>query len=554
VQTVLSSLLLLCLSLAAYARPISLDDATLAAQTWLQQEGAHRALSIAESQPLRASQKEINLYLHRFHPTGFLLMSADDALPPVLGYSLESQAPRELSHPAVAAYLQQLHADLMWARSAAYQHPEAAQAWYNLLSGDASFSRDRDLDIEPMIESLWDQGPPWNHYCPPDSYGPGGRVWVGCVAVAMGQIMYYWQDPLRGRSSYDYLHPVYGGLSADFGNTVYDWDAMHPTQGNEAAALLLYHAGIAVHMDYGVDGSGAFVGNGQQSAMHAMRVYFRFPESLHFEEAHAHPGQAWPDLLHSELEAGRPILHRGYGSGGHAFNIDGWHQDDYFHLNWGWSGSMNGWFLLEALSPGGMDFSVQQGAILGMEPNSAPTIALPDLEVAHGQAFPVLDLDLYVDDAQTTDENIIWWSEGGDPIDVTIDYATRQATLEAPAGWVGSALLTFCAIDLDNLSDCDEMLVCVLPPGGDAQPALPISDLQLQYDAQFGARLSWSVPETDTMGYPVQIVSFDVYGAPTPWFTPSPATLLGSTTEPAFMDLSVEWGEPRFYRIISRGP
>ncbi len=56
----------------------------------------------------------------------------------------------------------------------------------------------------------------------------------------------------------------------------------------------------------------------------------------------------------TELEAGRPIVYRGGpddGRSGHAWNIDGY-GDGYFHMNFGWSGSQNGYFTLDLINPG----------------------------------------------------------------------------------------------------------------------------------------------------------------------------------------------------------
>jgi hypothetical protein len=77
---------------------------------------------------------------------------------------------------------------------------------------------------------------------------------------------------------------------------------------------------------------------------------------------------SWRNIMRTEVQAGRPVLLSGFGSGGHAFNLDGWRDDDYFHLNWGWGGSFNGWFLINQLNPGGQDFSQGEGAVVGLVP------------------------------------------------------------------------------------------------------------------------------------------------------------------------------------------
>ncbi len=70
----------------------------------------------------------------------------------------------------------------------------------------------------------------------------------------MSQIMNYHQYPIHGTGSHSYNHTTYGTISADFGNTTYDWSAM-PTYANgynDALALLGFHCGVSIEMQYGV--------------------------------------------------------------------------------------------------------------------------------------------------------------------------------------------------------------------------------------------------------------------------------------------------------------
>jgi hypothetical protein len=76
----------------------------------------------------------------------------------------------------------------------------------------------------------------------------------------MAQIMRYWSFPPVGNGSHSYNCPPYGTLSADFGSTAYNWAAMpdRVTSSNTAVATICYHAGVAVNMQYGPNGSGAY--------------------------------------------------------------------------------------------------------------------------------------------------------------------------------------------------------------------------------------------------------------------------------------------------------
>jgi len=99
----------------------------------------------------------------------------------------------------------------------------------------------------------------YNELCPADPNGPGGHVYAGCVATAMGMVMKYWSHPTTGVGSHSYYCPGYGYQSANFGATTYLWDEMPNSISTSCIpiATLLYHCGVAVNMGYSVDGSGA---------------------------------------------------------------------------------------------------------------------------------------------------------------------------------------------------------------------------------------------------------------------------------------------------------
>ena len=102
--------------------------------------------------------------------------------------------------------------------------------------------------MAPLLTSQWGQGVNYNYYCPKDEDGTNGRCVTGCVATAMAQLIYYFRFPDTGMASYSYTHDTYGTLSANFGQTKYDYDAMtdKPDQINLPMSLLIHHCGVAV--------------------------------------------------------------------------------------------------------------------------------------------------------------------------------------------------------------------------------------------------------------------------------------------------------------------
>ena len=151
-------------------------------------------------------------------------------------------------------------------------------------------------------------------FCPEDEEGPGGHAYVGCVAVAMAQAMSVFEYPVQAQGVKDYVHPDYGSLAVNYDLAApYEWGQMSASSADEYNAILLYHCAVAVEMDFGPDGSGAYV----RDANAAMKRYFGYPQSMSFEDRFA-DSEEWVDALVNELEAGRPIIYRGNPGDGTA--------------------------------------------------------------------------------------------------------------------------------------------------------------------------------------------------------------------------------------------
>jgi len=226
--------------------------------------------------------------------------------------------------------------------------------------------------VSPLLNTAWDQTCYYNDSCPPDPAAPPnlcGRVWVGCVATTMGQVMRYHAWPPQGVGSHSYTSIHYGLQSADFGNTFYDWSQM-PSLLNQASpevARLLYHCGVSVNMNYHLLGSGAMT----STAGNALKTYFDYDSGLALHFAASYSPSAWNALLKSELDSARPVIYRSEQSGGgagHAWVIDGYDAAGLYHSNWGWGGYYNGYYNLSALTPNLNNFNQNQGALIGIKP------------------------------------------------------------------------------------------------------------------------------------------------------------------------------------------
>lgn len=312
---------------------------------------------------------------------GFVIVSADDRVQPILGYSEESSFDVTNMPPNLRDWLMGYEEQIHYAIDENIKPTEEVVAeWSTLLEGGALAPKSTTA-VNPLLTTQWDQSPYYNQLCPSYLFGVG-HTKTGCVATAMAQVMKYWNYPLQGRGYHSY-NCDYGTLSANFANTTYDWVHMpnqltsssSTTQVN-AVATLMYHCGVSVDMDYGIFSSGAITGNVASSLV----SYFRYDNGAHFVSKEGNYSEnGWISLLKTELNAGRPMIYRGEGSGGHCFVCDGYNNSNYFHFNWGWGGNDNGYYSINDLTPSILnDFTSNQGAVIGIQPS---TSTAPEIEM-----------------------------------------------------------------------------------------------------------------------------------------------------------------------------
>ncbi len=273
---------------------------------------------------------------------GFVIVSGDDAVYPILGFSHEGSFKADHLPDAFRKWVAQYEKQIQEAiKKGSAPHAKVTKAWEEMGTQETQ-------TVGPLLRSKWNQSPFYNDLCPMD-HEAGQHVVTGCVATAMAQIMYYYKYPQKGNGFHSYQHERYGTLSADFGLATYQWDQMpEAIDGpNEAVALLNYHCGVAVDMDYGVNISGAA---GTVLVKPALQNFFGYEAEYAFRSNFSQ--EEWVRLLQAEFDAGRPVYYQGFGSGtGHAFVCDGYQDDEFFHFNWGWGGMMDGFYFINDLSP-----------------------------------------------------------------------------------------------------------------------------------------------------------------------------------------------------------
>jgi hypothetical protein len=312
-------------------------------------------------------------YVFNMGVKGFVILSAEDRVIPILGYSTTGVFDAQNIPSNTASFLKEYEAQIQI--SIEKNIPASKQInrqWAELSTGLHRKRSTADVVVAPLIKTTWNQSEYYNEQCPFDTTA-NKRTLTGCVATAMAQIMKYWNYPSIGVGSNSYKHSIYGVQSANFEKTTYHWDSIPSsgsiTSSNQSLTTLLYHCGVSVNMHYGVNSSSA---TGVGSAVIAFKKYFGYNASAEIKYKNTYTDSSWVNLLVQELDFSRPLFYQAIGpQGGHAFVCDGYDSDNKFHFNWGWGGKGDGYYTITNLnpdSPGGIvQLNSNHAVIMGIK-------------------------------------------------------------------------------------------------------------------------------------------------------------------------------------------
>lgn len=392
-KKILLSLLALANCVFSFAKQVSEETAKTVGYNFLKSDTRVEAPANANSLQLvyKAEDASHLVSYYVFNTAnGFVIVSGDDVAEPVLAYSGESVFdPANLS-PSISWWMDSYKNDITYAITHKIPAPAATEEkWSNLKATVAPVAKATGIPvISPLVKTTWNQSPYYNYSCPFDN-AANSRALTGCVATAMAQVMKYWSYPATGTGSHSYTpysNPQYGVQYANFAGASYQWDNMtNAISAISMAAIdtIMYHAGVSVNMDYGVDASGAFVISSaspiQNCAEYALKSYFKYKTSLQGISRGNYSNSEWLKTMKMELNASRPVLYTGFGnSGGHCWVVDGYDVNDFLHTNWGWGGACNGYYSINAMNPSalnGDNFNQGQQAVIGITPGT-PTVKM----------------------------------------------------------------------------------------------------------------------------------------------------------------------------------
>ena len=381
-RTTLLLLSILCVGVML-AQRVTLDQARQKAENFMRgafsKHGRHFVPGAMHHSPGQQNADAAYYVFNVDNNGGFVIVSGDERTEAILGYSTRGTLDKEQMPDNLRAWLKGYEEQIEWMDS----HGD------NLRMAPESQLYD---DIAPLVTTTWNQNAPYNDYCPLFC-NTSQRCVTGCVATAMAQVLAYYglQPDVRQPARTIKAIPAYecetywsgyGHISiAQKDPVTFDWDNMLTSyNGSEtsnqkaAVARLMEYCGAAVQMDYGISGNG---GSGVYTTNipSALR-YFDFDG--HYVSRNHYSYNRWSSLIYNELAEGRPVQYGGQSSGGgHAFVVDGY-QDGLFHVNWGWGGWCDGYFVLSVLNSGDNSgigasssndgYSFGQDAIIGIMP------------------------------------------------------------------------------------------------------------------------------------------------------------------------------------------
>ena len=384
---IFASVLLATLATAT-AAPVTPSQAQQAAKQFMQER---RPGVFVQSTPVSRTPRKMNGHATVTQPNyyifnttnnkGYVIVSGDDRTTSILGFTDSGSFDPNNIPANMRGWLEN------------YDKQIQALDELGVLGTGFSTPRPTRNSISPLVTSHWDQGAPYWDHCPEfmditeEGDTVGELAYTGCVATSMAQIMNYYKFPLsisQPIPSYlvtFYMNEEYGVFETDMLEPMYfDWDNMKDrytgaeTQAEkDAVAWLMLYAGCAAHMQYGLNASST----SDPYIPTALNDYFNYDAKLVYRSDY---DQAqWEDMIYNELVEGRPMIYNGRAGtgGGHSFVCDGYAYGDYFHINWGWGGLGDGYFVLSVLNPyaGGIGattslegYNIDQTAIIGIQP------------------------------------------------------------------------------------------------------------------------------------------------------------------------------------------
>lgn len=407
-----------CLALGATAAPRDRAEALRLAQKAASQQGATISTA-ASAKAFGISSSTIAPYyiFNKDNNQGFVIVSGDDRMPDVLGYT-DSGSYNEATAPDGLKFILKAFAKTNDALQKGNKDVEKRIAAVKIRKAPVS------AKIDALLQTKWSQYSPFNAYCPSITAGDattfGGHAAAGCVPISLAQVMKYYEWPKTLKAeipAYTTQTQKYS-IEAVPAGTAYDWSKMQNTYSGmgslnamKACGTLLANIGQALQADYNDQNDGE---TGADFDADPLINYFDYDADLISQQyASNYDITGWQQLIINELKAKRPVPYEAYSSDGdgHAWVVDGVDTDGKFHVNWGWAGTDDGWFFIDAMIGDDITWNVDADAVIGMTPNNGvadanPLYSVLRLTVPDSEDYPDNQPSFTVDgDREMDDDN-----------------------------------------------------------------------------------------------------------------------------------------------------
>lgn len=348
----------------AWATPVDEATARTAAERFLQ-TSKMAARTLPERTVVTIAARG-NLWVVRLAPSGHILLSGSDRATPIIGFSQNDFSEGE-EDSAERAMLDA--ADAAVAAAEADETKGRHARWDSLLAEPTTSTGKKvrkllgtgtgtDINIEPFVDSKYNQNQPWNDLTPVTSkdsdYIWRGRSCAGCVSIADAAIYRELEWPKYPARIETVTHNLRGeNFAIRFNGSVpFDWSKMSDTYSYSGD--MRGKAGAEEDKRYEI---GRYVLWLNQSAS----MSYNQGESTSTKSTSAHgcerdwytigygsgvvtntEGIVKSDVVEKvtqTLSAGIPVF---VGIGGHAVVADGWgveNEEDYVHLVYGYGGN-----------------------------------------------------------------------------------------------------------------------------------------------------------------------------------------------------------------------
>ncbi len=360
-RTSITILIALMMSVTAFAKHVPVKTAKKVAQNYFLEKCGSEKSRFAFKHHITIKYKGDVVYyvFNKQKDQGFIIISADDAYTPVIGYSDKRNFIVKNRPASIDFWMDTYKKGISHLiRTKAKSTPKYKALWDRYSVEPETFQPkpvDRDAVVGPLTGDItWNQekgSSPgfkdgWNAFCPPNTP-------TGCVATALGIIMYYWQYPIHGTGEYAYIddpNSEYGKTihNVNFGEATYLYANMLDDKPTYSSALLSYHIGVAMHMNYYTEGSGAY----SQNVPTCIPEYFQYSDEMEYlYRTTVNDDAKWFKTLKEDLDAKRPVYYSGTSTEnyGHAFICDGYNDEGLYSFNMGWGGWENGFYSIDLI-------------------------------------------------------------------------------------------------------------------------------------------------------------------------------------------------------------